>query len=162
MPVDEWLPAEVKEALETYYSGASWSEINPMEMTIGDQNYQLIGHDCEEYLILEFEEVDSSEENDANFHRKFLPLSQLFNKCESIYELANTAAHSLKKLTAYDRVMVYRFDVDWHGEVIGEAKEDHLEPFLGLHYPATDIPLPARRLFLINGQSHYSGHFHQK
>lgn len=63
---------------------------------------------------------------------------------------AQTAATLLRRLTGYDRVMIYRFDVDWHGEVIGESCRDDLEPYLGLHYPAADIPAQARRLYLIS------------
>ncbi len=44
--------------------------------------------------------------------------------------------------------MVYRFDEDWNGEVIAESKEEELESWLGLHYPATDIPEQSRNLFL--------------
>ncbi len=55
----------------------------------------------------------------------------------------------IRELTGYDRVMVYQFDSDGHGEVVAEAKDDQMEPFLGLHYPATDIPAQARKLYLL-------------
>jgi PAS domain S-box-containing protein len=55
-----------------------------------------------------------------------------------------------RHLTGYDRVMVYRFDEDWHGEVVAEARRDDLEPYLGLHYPAADIPAQARQVFAVN------------
>ena len=64
--------------------------------------------------------------------------------------LANTAVNIYREIAGYDRVMFYRFDPDGHGEVVAEAKEPHLEPFLGLHYPATDIPPRARELYLRN------------
>jgi len=60
------------------------------------------------------------------------------------------AAALFRHLTGYDRVMIYRFDADWHGEVIAEDRRTDLEAFLGLHYPASDIPPQARRLYLIN------------
>ena len=60
------------------------------------------------------------------------------------------AAEQIRTLTAYDRVMIYRFDADWHGEVIAEARRADLEPYLGLHYPASDIPAQARRLYTIS------------
>jgi light-regulated signal transduction histidine kinase (bacteriophytochrome) len=44
--------------------------------------------------------------------------------------------------------MVYRFGEDAHGEVVAEALADGQEPFLGLHYPAADIPVQARRMYL--------------
>ena len=63
-------------------------------------------------------------------------------------ELSQLAVRGLKTITGYDRVMAYRFGEDGHGEVIAEAREPQLEPFLGIHYPAADIPQPARRLFM--------------
>ncbi len=64
--------------------------------------------------------------------------------------LAVIAAQEVRALTGFDRVMVYRFDPDWNGEVVAEVKRDDLEPFLGLHYPAADIPAQARRLYTLN------------
>ncbi len=62
-------------------------------------------------------------------------------------DLCNIAAREVRDLTGFDRVMIYRFDADWNGEVVAEARRDDLEPFLGLHYPAADIPAQARRLY---------------
>jgi diguanylate cyclase (GGDEF)-like protein len=62
-------------------------------------------------------------------------------------ELSEFGVRGLKAITGYDRVMAYRFGDDGHGEVIAEAREPELEPYLGLNYPAGDIPQPARRLF---------------
>ncbi|HEY4294472.1 GAF domain-containing protein [Luteibacter sp.] len=59
-------------------------------------------------------------------------------------------ARIIRSLLGYDRVMVYRFDRDWHGEIVAEARRDGLEAYLGLHYPATDIPAQARALYLRN------------
>ena len=53
-------------------------------------------------------------------------------------------------LTGFDRVMVYQFHPDGSGEVIAEAAEASLERFLGLHYPASDIPKQARILYQRN------------
>ncbi|MFO1064897.1 MAG: GAF domain-containing protein [Pirellulales bacterium] len=65
-------------------------------------------------------------------------------------ELYNVLAAEMRRLTGFDRVMVYRFMQDQHGVVVGEALRSDLEPFLGLHYPAGDIPPQARRLYLLN------------
>ena len=43
--------------------------------------------------------------------------------------------------------MIYRFGQDGSGEVIAEAARSGLESYLGLHYPASDIPQQARRLY---------------
>ncbi len=64
--------------------------------------------------------------------------------------LCQLAAEGVRDITGFDRVMVYRFARDWHGEVIAEARREGLEPWLGLHYPAGDIPAQARRLYVVN------------
>ncbi|RZC43825.1 hypothetical protein C5167_036779 [Papaver somniferum] len=62
----------------------------------------------------------------------------------------DTLVEDVRVLTGYDRVMVYKFYEDEHGEVISEIRRSDLEPYLGLHYPATDIPQAARFLFQQN------------
>ncbi|RZC48568.1 hypothetical protein C5167_016997 [Papaver somniferum] len=54
---------------------------------------------------------------------------------------------TLRELTGYDRVIVYKFHEDDHGEVIAESKRSDLEPYMGLHFPSTDIPQASRLLF---------------
>jgi|GEM_PF-639199 len=57
------------------------------------------------------------------------------------------ATAELRRLTGFDRVLVYRFDADDHGEVIAESCAPHQAPLLGLHFPAVDIPPQARAIF---------------
>ncbi|KAJ3669784.1 hypothetical protein LUZ60_010108 [Juncus effusus] len=64
--------------------------------------------------------------------------------------LCDVLAKEVRDLTGYDRVMTYKFHEDEHGEVIAECKRSDLEPYLGLHYPATDIPQASRFLFMKN------------
>ena len=66
------------------------------------------------------------------------------------HHLLTTTCRTLKKLTGFDRVVIYRFDEDHHGEVLAEAREEEMEPFLGLHFPESDIPRQARTLYLRN------------
>jgi light-regulated signal transduction histidine kinase (bacteriophytochrome) len=56
----------------------------------------------------------------------------------------------VRALTGFDRVMVYRFDESGSGEVVGEAVRPGIGSFLGLHYPASDIPVQARALYIRN------------
>lgn len=65
----------------------------------------------------------------------------------SLRALCDEAARIFKDLTGYDRVMVYRFDDEGHGEVLSERRQPELEPYLGNRYPASDIPQIARRLY---------------
>lgn len=66
-----------------------------------------------------------------------------------LYELARTSAKLIRMVTGFDRVMIYRFAEDQHGEVIAESTS-RPDSFLGLHYPASDIPEPARKHFFLN------------
>eukprot|EP00250_Pteridium_aquilinum_P019972 c24648_g3_i1 orf=348-2129(+) len=64
--------------------------------------------------------------------------------------LCNSVVEEVRELTGYDRVMAYKFHEDEHGEVVAEIRRPDLEPYLGLHYPATDIPQASRFLFMKN------------
>jgi light-regulated signal transduction histidine kinase (bacteriophytochrome) len=66
---------------------------------------------------------------------------------DSVREFCQQVTQEVHAITGLDRVMVYRFHADHHGEVIAESKSDALAPWLGLHYPAADIPLPAREIY---------------
>jgi diguanylate cyclase (GGDEF)-like protein len=59
---------------------------------------------------------------------------------------------TITDITEFDRVMLYRFLPDWHGEVIAERLKPGVQGYLGLRFPAGDIPANARRLYLINWQ----------
>ncbi len=65
-------------------------------------------------------------------------------------DFLSAAAAEFRRFTHYDRVMIYRFDSDYNGTVAAESCEEELEPYLGLHYPASDIPPQARELYLKN------------
>ncbi|CAL9091245.1 unnamed protein product [Musa acuminata var. zebrina] len=64
--------------------------------------------------------------------------------------LCDVLVREVSDLTGYDRVMAYKFHEDEHGEVIAECRRPELESYLGLHYPATDIPQASRFLFMKN------------
>lgn len=69
---------------------------------------------------------------------------------ENLNDLLSTSADLIAEISGFDRVMVYRFHDDFHGEVVAEKVRPGVESFLGLHYPASDIPTPARAVFLEN------------
>nr|AYW35332.1 phytochrome [Spirogyra varians] len=64
--------------------------------------------------------------------------------------LCDAVVEEVRELTGYDLVMAYKFHEDEHGEVIAEIRRSDLDPYLGLHYPATDIPQASRFLFMKN------------
>jgi light-regulated signal transduction histidine kinase (bacteriophytochrome)/CheY-like chemotaxis protein len=76
---------------------------------------------------------------------------RLVGRCErapSLQQLLESAVRGVRELTGYDRVMAYRFLPSGDGEVVAEALAGGLSPYLGLRYPASDIPPQARALYL--------------
>ncbi len=64
-------------------------------------------------------------------------------------EILSATVAEVRAFLGTDRVKVYKFFPDGHGLVIAESiREDHLPSLLGLNFPADDIPLPARELYL--------------
>jgi chemotaxis family two-component system sensor kinase Cph1 len=69
---------------------------------------------------------------------------------ETVLEFCQHAVEQVHAITGFDRVAIYRFAADESGEIIAEALRKGLPPWLGLHYPATDIPQQARAMYLKN------------
>lgn len=74
-------------------------------------------------------------------------LVDALSRAASLPELFAAAAARLRQVIGFDRVLVYRFDTDRHGEVVADDHAPDLESLLGLHYPAEDIPPQAWRIF---------------
>jgi len=74
----------------------------------------------------------------------------MMSRMQGQTNLVREAARLVQSLTGFDRVMIYRFHADDSGEVIAERARAGLEPFLGLRYPAEDIPRQARALLIRN------------
>ncbi|MEM6426653.1 MAG: ATP-binding protein [Cyanobacteria bacterium P01_D01_bin.128] len=115
------------------------------------QIFSAVVHQSDGAIILELEpEEVSSSVNFFDFYSLVKrPVSRL-QKTQTLAELCQVAVEEVKKITGFDRVMIYQFDEDGAGSVIAEAKQETLKPFLGLHYPATDIPKQAKYLYLLN------------
>ena len=71
---------------------------------------------------------------------------------ESEQAAAEALMRAVARITGYDRVMLYQFLPGWHGKVVAEVLKPGVGGFLGLHFPASDIPANARRLYVIKRQ----------
>lgn len=112
-----------------------------------DRPFDLRIHRLADSLIVEGEiSVAPSEAIQSNVQKMLVQLQRL----GSVDAVTKTAVRQIRALSGYDRVMCYRFHEDDSGEVIAESRRSGIEPFLGLRYPATDIPQQARLLYLRN------------
>lgn len=98
--------------------------------------------------VIEFE--PHARNDFADHVSMIVPVIAQLEQATSLAALCNTAARLVRQMMGYDRVMIYRFHPDDSGEVIAEDRHDALEPYLGLRYPAADIPQQARELFRRN------------
>ena len=85
-----------------------------------------------------------------NAYQRFQEAAAGINQSTSIQELATIACQEIKHVSGFDKVMIYAFDEKWNGLVIGEAMEDGMESYIGLKFPASDVPKQARDLYLKN------------
>jgi light-regulated signal transduction histidine kinase (bacteriophytochrome) len=124
------------------------AEANPLRVQVNGADVDLVLHRADGLLLAEFEPVGDGP--DAAWHRRLPSVLQRLSATATLDELTEVLAREVRTLLGYDRVMVYRFDREWNGEVVAEARRDDLEPFFGLRYPASDIPAQARALYATN------------
>jgi chemotaxis family two-component system sensor kinase Cph1 len=129
-------------------SNKSFDQTNPFSTDIQGTPFFLIINISGPLYLLEFEPVASDLKTDVQRMIGRSIAEMLADK--DLNNLLRNTTLQVKNIIDYDRVMIYRFAADGHGEVIAEAKNNDLEPWLGLHYPASDIPKQARELYKLN------------
>lgn len=112
------------------------------------QQFTLVAHASGENIILEGERAANAaplqiEQNLQTF------LTRLATT-ESADELHRLAVAEIRRITGFDRCLLYQFDADWNGAVIAEDRNDALPKYLNQHFPASDIPKQARELYRRN------------
>ncbi len=119
----------------------------PGASAIGRGTLHLQSHRAGPRIVVDIEELSSAAWQHPDMTQVQWVLKS-FETAKSRVELCDLAVRGLRKITGYDRIMAYRFGPEGHGEVVAEACAAHLDPYLGQRYPASDIPVQARRLYL--------------
>jgi two-component system, chemotaxis family, sensor kinase Cph1 len=147
--------------LERIQTGLTATEdldiINPVKLWVrkkGDEYSVFDGvfhRNIEGFLILELEPALAQENIPflSFYHLARASINRL-EETSNLREFCQIIVQEVRNVTGFDRVMLYKFDNDGHGSVIAEEKLDSMEPYLGLHFPESDIPRPARKLFASN------------
>jgi two-component system, chemotaxis family, sensor kinase Cph1 len=131
--------------------------INPTKVWVrkqGDDYYvfdAVFHRSADGFLVLELEPAISQENIPflSFYHLARASINQL-EETSTLRDFCQIIVQEVRRVTEFDRVMLYKFYDDGHGAVIAEEKLDSMEPYLGLHYPESDIPTPARKLFASN------------
>ncbi|UIE40696.1 GAF domain-containing protein [Leptodesmis sichuanensis A121] len=154
-PLNDLLGAAQVEMFSACLDG-DFNSINPLHLMIPhtQQAQRMDGmiHQTEAGLILELEPAQPEEETDVfGFYHLVKGALNRMQSAMTLEQLGQVIVQEIRQLTGCDRVMVYQFDDSGAGQVIAEARQDALIPYLGLHYPAIDIPNSARQLYTLNG-----------
>ncbi len=112
------------------------------------RSFDALVHQSDGMLVIELEPRPSGPP--VNAVARVQAMLARVNEASEMSGFLQAAGEAVRAETGYDRVMVYRFQPDDSGVVIAEAKAEELEPYLGQHYPASDIPKQARTLYLRN------------
>lgn len=122
----------------------------PLEIQLLGKSFQITIHTSGSRYVLEAEPQTKGREQLADVYAQTIQFVSNMNNTQSLKELCALVAEGTREITGYDRVMIYRFDENYNGEIYAENCREDLEPFLGLHYPHTDIPVQARELYMKN------------
>ncbi|OXT01854.1 hypothetical protein B7H23_02580 [Notoacmeibacter marinus] len=139
----------VRNRLQSFVNRSSRERLRDVPFEDQNRSFDMTVHVIEETgtIVLEMEPARPSDmaEEELLLVRNALPR---LSRHDSHRRLCQDAARYLQFITGFDRVMVYQFLQDGAGEVIAEARQSRLDPFLGLRYPASDIPKQARALYV--------------
>jgi light-regulated signal transduction histidine kinase (bacteriophytochrome) len=124
---------------------------HPTLVRAGGRPFEVVAHRTAAGLVFEFEPAPEPERplDLPAFHATVRRTMAAVARGTSVRQVAAAVAEEVRRLTGFDRVWVYRFHEDWHGEIVAESRAASVaESWLDLRYPAADIPAPARALFL--------------
>lgn len=99
-------------------------------------------------LLLEMEPASRTASDPPDFYTLLKRTAVRLQSAPTLEAFCDLAADEVREVTQLDRVMIYRFHPDASGEVVGEAKREDLPSWMGLRYPAHDIPASVREVYL--------------
>ncbi|MBC7501109.1 MAG: GAF domain-containing protein [Herminiimonas sp.] len=104
-------------------------------------------HTLDGVVLLEFEATARDHPQDPDYYGFIKHSVARLQGTLTLQELGDAATDELRMLTGLDRVMIHKFHDDGHGEIVAESRRADLPTWVGQHYPAQDIPEPAREVF---------------
>lgn len=122
----------------------------PFNFTVDGKRFLSMVEQQEQYYILEIEKEPHREKSETSFVAIYQDVKLAMvaiETCTTTEETCRVVAKELKKLSGFDKVMVYQFDEAWNGDVVAEEAEPGMESYLSLKFPASDIPKQARELY---------------
>ena len=144
------LPAPLAEIITQYISSGRKNSQVPYTIFFHDRHFDCFFRNSSPFFILECIAATEHPNSVYDVVQHTNSLVQAVNMKINLQELCQLITQKIHEITGYDRVMVYRFDNTYNGDIFAETVVPGHEPFLGLHYPHTDIPVQARALYIRN------------
>lgn len=138
------------ENIQHQFNEFSTDLLRPFIINFNENTFHVTAHKSDEVIILEFELFAEAKMDLPDLLIQMNRFAYHTERADNLQSLCQDIADETRSITGYDRVMIYRFDKEYNGEVFAESKKEELKPFLDLHYPHTDIPSQARELYLRN------------
>ncbi|HYD99825.1 MAG TPA: ATP-binding protein [Alphaproteobacteria bacterium] len=148
LPAEAW-PAIARELAEGLAEGGHLLRNLSLPAPGGPALHHLVAHRSGERLILEIEPA-AAEAAVLDQQRIVAGFLEDLASANSIEAMTALAAREVRRITGFDRVLVYRFDAAWNGTVVAEDRNEALPSYLDLRFPASDIPAQARELYRLN------------
>jgi two-component system, chemotaxis family, sensor kinase Cph1 len=144
-----WQIAAIRQCL-----AEDFENVNPLDLGIKCQNqlrrFDGIVYQQENLVLLELEKKTTKTKSDFfYFYQQVKGVVTKIQQAPTLVEMCQTVTKEIRKITGFDRVMIYQFDADESGIVIAEDTNQET-PYLNLRYPASDIPKQARQLYTFN------------
>jgi chemotaxis family two-component system sensor kinase Cph1 len=157
-PLSSLFPRSQIDILVSFLSHKDLEIFNPTKLTVQIQektyDFQGIIHRSSGLLVLELEPLPVGLDSRLGFYQLAKSAAVNIRKAKDFAEMSSLLAQEVRKITKFDRVMIYRFEHDDSGVVIAESKHEDAASFLGLHFPAADVPELARELYYKNWLRH--------
>lgn len=150
-PIDDFLMSTSGESLHRILGQRDGSRPIGAVMRRADRRGELEGavRLDGDLIMLELEPSTPVERASTLFYEVRAAIERI-RQSSSAQSACEALAAEIRRLTGYERVMIYRFDADWNGQVIAEDRTPSVKSYLGHAFPAADIPSQARALYLRN------------
>ena len=123
---------------------------NPLPTTIRGQRFDMVLHGHDGLILAELERLAPGAPTRADMDRLSDEAIMGMMVPGTVEELLVAGPEAIRRATGFDRVLLYRFDDAYRGQVVGEALRPGVESFMGLFFPESDIGPPARELYTQN------------
>lgn len=150
---DEVLDAETAARLAAALADPDAPAGAPLAVRLLDRaEREFVGswHRHDQLIFLELEPPQPDPAEPQAFFRRTNSAVRRLQVAQTLEAACAAAAQEVREITGFDRVMIYRFAQDFSGQVIAEDRSAGVEPYFGLHFPASDIPAQARQLYSVN------------